>query len=238
MRGISGRILIVSVLMFLLACANNASAQSTILNTPSTDVLEEKKTYVEFDFLTHPTSKETGGFRYYGWRTVYGVKKGFEIGLNATRTDFSDPQPALDIQPNAKWQFYANEETGVSATVGGLMYIPTRATESDTFGFIYANVSKKINKKFGPRLTGGVYSVVGTKSGFGTRRGVMVGYEQPIYKRISFATDFISGKNRFGYVTPALLISPTDKMYIGTGYTFGNEGRGNNALYFYLGYLF
>jgi hypothetical protein len=238
MREIKLCAVIVSVLIFLTTCANDSNAQSTILNTPSTDVVEEKRTYVEFDFLTHPTSKETGGFRYYGWRTVYGIRKGFEIGLNGSRTDLSDPEPALDLQPNAKWQFYSNEETGVAASVGGMMFIPTRRPGTDRFGFIYVNMSKQVNKAFGPRITGGVYGLAGFEKGAGTRAGVMIGIEQPVYKRVSFATDYMSGKNRFGYVTPAFVFTPTDKTIIGLGYTIGTEGRGNNALYFYLGHLF
>lgn len=225
-------------LIFLAACSAISNAQSTILNTPSTDVVEEKKTYIEFDFLTHPTRRSEGGFRYYGWRTVYGIKKNFEIGLNGSRTDFDDPEAALDLQPNAKWQFYNNEEKGIATSVGGIMYIPTRSSGSDTFGLVYANISKQIKGKFGPRLTGGYYGLIGVQNGSGTRSGVMIGIEQPLFKKVSFATDFLSGKNRFGYVTPALVFTPTDKTVIGTGFTIGNQGRGNNAIYFYIGHIF
>jgi len=227
-----------AMLISVLACAETKS-QTTIMNAPSTDVVSEKKTYVEFDFLTHPTKKSEGGFQTYSWRAVYGLKKGLEVGLNGTRTELIDLQPIVELQPNFKWQFYGNEKNGTAATVGGIMFIPTNNRPGiDTFGMLYFNASKKPKAKFAPRITGGFYGLVGRSKGQGERFGVIGAIEQPLFKKVSFVTDYFSGKNRFGYVTPGLVFTPTNKTMFAAGFTIGNQGRGNNAFYFYIGHLF
>jgi hypothetical protein len=64
-----------AVLMFGWVFVEENKAQTTIMNAPSTDVTAEKKTYVEFDFLTFPAKQANGGFQTYSWRVVYGLKK-------------------------------------------------------------------------------------------------------------------------------------------------------------------
>src|SRR6266436_4805800 len=68
----------------LVVLNGNAAAQSTLFNIPSTDVVAEKKVYVEFDFVSHLESHANGGFQTYVPRVVYGVAKKVEIGANVT----------------------------------------------------------------------------------------------------------------------------------------------------------
>jgi hypothetical protein len=51
-------------------------------------------------------------------------------------------------------------------------------------------------------------------------------------------TDWASGHNDFGYVTTGAGITLSDKQNIYAGYSFGNQGRGNNSLGVYYGYIF
>jgi len=48
----------------------------------------------------------------------------------------------------------------------------------------------------------------------------------------------LSGRNRFGYLTPgfAFTVSKTSALY--AGYSIGNFGRKNNALFVYYGITF
>jgi hypothetical protein len=220
-------------------CNDTVVAQSTIFNIPSTDAVAKKKTYLEFDFISHLESHEDGGFQTYVPRAVFGLGKGVEIGANLSFTDaFLDDQP-VELQPNMKWQFYANEENGVAASAGVIGYFPVANREGlDDFGFVYSNVSKKFKGAYGPRITGGAYGLVGREDGLGTKGGAMVGYEQPLHPKISFVTDWFSGKNRFGYVTPGLAFTlPKNSLFL-AGYSIGNEGRKNNALFLYYGITF
>ena len=49
--------------------------------------MAEKKTYLEFDFISHLESHTNGGFQGYVPRVVYGVAKKLEIGANVAFLD-------------------------------------------------------------------------------------------------------------------------------------------------------
>lgn len=227
-------------LMFLVLLSTifSVKAQSTLFNIPSTDVVPTKKVYVEFDFLAHLESYNNGGFQTYIPRAVVGVGKKFEVGVNVAMTKSATPN-SVEIQPNIKYQAYSNEKAGVAVSTGAILYAPiTRRTGTNTFVMVYSNVSKQVKGKYGPRLTGGGYGLVNRVKGTGERGGAMIGYEQPITPKVKFVADWFSGKNRFGYGTPGLAIttSPTSALYI--GYSIGNSGRKNNALFAYWGITF
>jgi hypothetical protein len=68
--------------------------------------------------------------------------------------------------------------------------------------------------------------------------GAIVGYEQPLASKVAFVADWFSGKNGFGYVTPGFSFSLPKNQLINVGYSFGNSGRKNNALFVYYGVTF
>src|SRR5215510_646922 len=214
-------------------------AQSTLFNIPSTDVVAPKKVYVEFDFVSHFESHENGGFQAYVPRAVVGVAKGLEVGANVAFLDTLTPDQPVEFQPNVKYQFYNNEKNGVAAAAGGILYTPiAHRAGIDTFGLLYTTVSKKFKGDHGPRLTGGGYGLVGRADGNGTEGGAIVGYEQPLSNRVNFVADWFSGKNRFGYVTPGFSFVVTKNSALYAGYSIGNFGRKNNALFVYYGITF
>jgi hypothetical protein len=225
----------------LLALLNSqaAVAQSTLFNIPSTDVVAEKKVYLEFDFLSHFESHDNGGFQIYAPRAVFGVGKGVEVGVNLTAVDALAPDQPVYISPNIKWQFYNNDKEGITVAAGGLLYTPiVHRAGADTFGFVYALVSKKVKSERGARFHGGGYALPGLANGAGTKGGAIVGYEQPIAKTVTFVTDWFSGKNAFGYVTPGFSFTLPKSGLFNVGYSFGNRGAGNNALFVYYGITF
>ncbi len=226
-------------LFAIMLSSHIVTAQSTLFNIPSTDVVSKKKTYVEFDFVSHLEAYKDGGFQTYVPRIVFGVGKHIEIGTNVAFTKALLPDQPVELQPNIKYQFYSNEKTGVSAAAGGILYTPiAHRAGVDTFGLLYSVVSKKWKGNYGPRLTGGGYGLVARANGNGTKGGAIAGYEQPLARRVSFVMDWLSGKNRFGYVTPGLsfTVSKTSALY--AGYSIGNSGRKNNALFIYYGITF
>lgn len=227
------------LLALIAICGTQANAQSTLFNIPSTDVVPKWKTYFEFDFISHLESHKNGGFQSYVPRGVFGLGKGFEVGANFSFTDALTPDQPVEFQPNVKWQFYTNEDNGVAVTAGVIGYLPiANRTGTDSFALFYSNVSKKFKGNYGPRLTGGAYGLAGREDGLGTQGGAIVGYEQPLHPKVSFVTDWFSGYNRFGYVTPGLsFILPKNGLF-NVGYSIGNEGRKNNALFIYYGITF
>ena len=55
---------------------------------------------------------------------------------------------------------------------------------------------------------------------------------------MNFVADWLSGKNRFGYVTSGISITVTKSSALYAGYSIGNIGRKNNALFLYYGITF
>jgi len=228
-----------ALVLLTLLQTQTTKAQSTIFNIPSTDVVAPKKVYLEFDFLSHFTSHANGGFQIYAPRVVVGVAKKIEAGINVSFVDTLTPNQPVYVSPNVKVQVYNNESNGVAVALGGLLYTPiANRTGADTYGFLYSVVSKKVKGDHGPRVTGGAYGLPGLSDGLGTKGGAIVGYEQPVSKKVSFVADWFSGKNAFGYVTPGFSISLPKSSLFNVGYSIGNHGRGNNALFVYYGITF
>lgn len=221
-----------------LALSYSAAAQSTIFNIPSTDVQAPRQVYLEADFITHFASYSNGGYQTYEPRLVVGLPGNTEVGVNVVYTRAASPQPVV-VQPNLKWKFYANEKRGLAIAAGVLVSIPvTRRSEGNTTGLVYVLGSKSFPGKRGPRLTFGGYQLVGRFEDGTDKAGVLAGFEQPLTKTFSFVTDWFSGNNAFGYVTPGVGITLSPKNNIYAGYSIGNQGRGNNALGVYYGHTF
>lgn len=238
-RSIIRTVAALSATILAMLPESTAVAQSTLFNVPSTDVVSKKKVYLEFDFLSHFESHADGGFQIYAPRAVFGVGKNVEVGVNITAADALAPGQPVYVSPNVKWQFYSNEKNGVAISAGGLLYTPVaHRAGADTYGFVYSVVSKKVQSNYGPRFTVGGYALPGLADGAGTQGGAIVGYEQPLAKRVTFVTDWFSGKNAFGYVTPGFSFTLPKTSLLNVGYSIGNRGPGNNALFVYYGLTF
>lgn len=227
--------IIVTGLLFA-AFQNCAYAQTSIFNVPTTDVLPPGKLTIEADYIAHPAPYDKAGFQYFGPTIIYGLRKNVEVGLNFFYTLSSEPD-AAEIQPNVKWQFY-HDESGFGAAVGGILFVPlkNRAT-TNVKAMLYTTISKQF-KTDGPRVTTGAYTFVGRMEEGETRGGVLLGYEQPLNRKLTFVADWYSGNNDFGYAAAGLGLTLPKDSYLYAGYSFGNQGRGNNWLGIYLGRTF
>ncbi len=89
-------ILFVSVTAF----AHDAAAQSTILNTPSTDVVAPKKVYVEMDFITNYAWQRDDGSKFANYiaRAVVGVARNVEAGVNVSFTHVRGGGQPIELQ--------------------------------------------------------------------------------------------------------------------------------------------
>lgn len=226
------------LISFFIACTYAVSAQSTIFNVPSTDVIPKGRFLLELDFIAKFERYSKGGYQNYGYRVVYGAKKKVEVGANFFYTRNGETSPK-EFQPNIKWQPYENEKHGVAISTGAQLFIPlNKSAGSRVYTMLYFNGSKTIKKTNGTRLTGGFYSVFGAGSDFGTKRGAIVAIEQPLIRRVSFVADWYSGNNRLGYAAAGFNIVLSSKQFLMFGYNFGNYGRGNNAFSAFYGYTF
>jgi len=226
-----------TVLLIFSACFA-VSAQSTIFNIPSTDVMGEKRFYIEADFIAHFDKWEKGGFQSYGYRTVYGVTRKLEVGVNFFYTRNGSTSPK-ELQPNFKFKVFEKEKFGLAVSAGAQFIVPlNKSAGRRAFGMFYSNASKVIRQTGETRVTGGFYTVVGAERDFGTKNGALLGVEQPIKGKLSLTADWSSGKNRFGYATAGLLYSFTKRQFIQIGCNWGNSGRGNNALSAFYGFTY
>jgi len=242
----------VSVLSLLLF-AQNATAQSTIFNVPSTDTVEKGKTYFEFDFLPQLPGPDVGGMiTIYNPRVIFGLPHDVEVGLNFPIYHYGDSSPSnfAYIQPDVKWKFFKNDDMGLAASAGFVVNIPLNQTDDQAaWSYIYGNISKKW--KDGPRVTFGPYGVVanadptsGPVSFIGTRGGVLVGYEQPLGGAVSFVADWFSSKNSIGYFTPGISVTLPHSGLLNIGYSIGNDSwedsnaTKNRYLFVYYGVTF
>jgi hypothetical protein len=218
-----------------------AAAQSTIFNIPTTDTVAPKHGYFEFDYLLQVPAPDENQFQIFVPRIVVGITPQVEAGANyiITKVKDVDDVPKL-FSPNVKYKYYANDDKGVAAAAGIIGYLASN--DGDSFGQIYANVSKKI--KSGARFTGGVWGSISL--GDDNTGGVLLGYEQPLAGNVSFVADWFSGKNFWGYFTPGISVVLPHSGLLNIGYSIGNNAWNddpgndthNKALFIYYGITF
>ena len=227
-----GRILTIIGALLLLGAYQTANAQTNIFNAPTTDALGKDRAYVEFQYerQVNETSANPQTSIYVP-RAVVGVGQNIEVGANVTFVNTEGTNRTNTFfSPNIKWRFFEDEKNGVAASGGGVLFTPVNyRAGSDTFGMVYTNVSKKVQASFGPRVTAGVYGIVGSSDEqfHGPRAGAIVGVEQPFHPRVSFVADWLSGKNGFGYFTPGVAVNLPKSNQLKLGYSFGNNTFAN-----------
>lgn len=214
------------------------SAQQTIFNVPTTDVLDRGKVYVELDaaFKIDRTNLY-GRFSSFVPRIVVGVGGNVEVGLNVT----GNIQPGSDsttIVPTVKWKFYQNEKKDTALIAGTNFFIPVRNRSYNVGTYSYLAMSKTLNKT---RLTAGGF--VASKNVFApnaVRAGGQFGIEHAVNSKVTLAADWITGRHASGYFTPGVIYKPHPKVTTYWSYSIGNNQAkaGNNFFLFELGYNF
>jgi len=110
----------------LFGSAMYVSAQQTIFNVPTTDVLDKGKVYAELDVSFKTNDQDAlGKFSSFVPRVVVGVGKNVEIGLNVT----GNIQPGTDtttLVPTVKWKFFENKKKDTAIIAGTNFYIPVK----------------------------------------------------------------------------------------------------------------
>jgi hypothetical protein len=229
---------VIPVFALILAAAISGSAQQTIFNVPTSDVLDRGKVYAELDVSFKPNSQGAlGRFSSFVPRVVVGTGGNVEVGFNVT----GNIQPGADsttLVPTVKWKFYENEKKDLALFAGTNFYIPVRNRAYDFGTFSYAAMSKTINKT---RLTGGAF--VASRNVFAAnaaRAGGQFRIEQTLNDEFTIAADWITGIHASGYLTPGLIYRPHPRVTSYWSYSIGNSGtsNGNHFFLFELGYNF
>ncbi len=208
------------------------SAQQTIFNVPTTDVLDRGNVYFELD-ASFKTNDQNAFRKFSSFvpRIVVGVGGNVEVGLNVT----GNIQPGADpttLVPTVKWKFYQNKKKDTALIAGTNLYIPVRNRSYNLGTYSYLAVSKTIDKT---RLTAGGY--VASKNVFASdavRSGGQFGFEQTVNSKFSIAADWITGRHASGYFTPGVIYKPHPKATAYLGYSIGNAdaAKGNHLFEF------
>jgi hypothetical protein len=231
--------------VLIAVTGQQAVAQSTLFNIPSTDAVSKGKVYAEFDYFGQMPTGGASRLNIYVPRGVVGVGGGVEAGANVAASHVGGATQWY-FQPNVKWRFAANDDKGVAASAGTVLYTPMNNRSGlDTFGLVYGNVSKKVKSgNYGPRFTAGPYAVYSGGPGWaGPKAGAILGYEQPIHSKVTLLADWFSGKNSYGYFTPGVSFTLPHNGLFNAGYSIGNDTFSGNAshnrlLFLYYGVTF
>jgi hypothetical protein len=211
--------LIISFFLF------NASTYAQMSNT---DTVERGMFYVEANVGSGVQNHRNGGQQVYGGRFSYGLKHNLEIGVNSSVSNPLDAEYPIEIQPNIKWKVYRNEAKGIEASAGAIAFIPfAKRTGANTFVMTYTNLSKKA--KYGTRFTVGAYALLNHKKEFGTNNGVNLMIEKNVTKKANLSVQWMSGKNRFGYLTGGVNYQVGKKNSLYLGYCVGNYDYDNHG---------
>lgn len=228
----------ITVLIIIALFIIPVSAQQTVFNVPTTDVLDKGKVYVEFD-SSFKTSNQPALQKFSSFvpRVVVGAGKNVEVGLNV----LGNIQPGADatiLVPTVKWKFYENEKKDLAIIGGTNVYLPVRNRAYNIGTYSYLATSKTLKKT---RLTAGGYvfsqNVVAPNA---VRAGGQFAVEQTINSKLTVAADWLTGKHANGYFTPGIIYKPHPKVTTYWSYSIGNTNakNGNHYFLFELGYNF
>lgn len=228
----------ITILIIIALFIIPVSAQQTVFNVPTTDVLDKGKVYVEFD-ASFKTSNQPALQKFSSFvpRVVVGAGKNVEVGLNV----LGNIQPGADatiLVPTVKWKFYENEKKDLAIIGGTNVYLPVRNRAYNIGTYSYLATSKTLKKT---RLTAGGYvfsrNVVAANA---VRAGGQFAIEQTINSKFTVAADWLTGKHASGYFTPGIIYKPHPKVTTYWSYSIGNTNakNGNHYFLFELGYNF
>lgn len=212
-----------------------ASAQQTVFNVPTTDVLDRGKVYVELDVPFKPVDPKFSSFVP---RVVVGAGGNVEVGLNVV----GNIQPGADataLAPSFKWKVYNGGDNGWAIAVGDTVTIPVRNKSYDIGNYAYAEFSKTF--KSGTRITAGGFHFSDDVVAAGAQRaGGQFAIEHPVTQRFTLAADWLTGKHASGYFSPGAYFKPHPKVTVYTAYSIGNTNvsNGNHFFLFEVGYNF
>ncbi len=209
-----------------------ATAQETVFNVPSQDVLAPGAVYGELD---GPFRLSDPKYVAITPRVVVGLGYNLEGGLNL---------PGYINEGDKLWTAMFTLKHGQSLdttgpwtlTEGAHVYLPlTSGRDVGAFGYVMTGY-----KLMGTlRLSGGVYAATQAVTGTGeTEIGVLGGVEFAINGWLTAAVDGYSGKNGLGYITPGLFVNPFGTWIFYPAYQISNVSRDGDSYLFEVGYTF
>ena len=218
---------------------STSSAQQTVFNVPTTDVLDKGKVYFELDVSAKPNDSDTlSRFSSFVPRVVVGAGHHIEVGLNVT----GNVQPGPDsstLVPTFKWKVYEGGDNGWAVVVGEHFFIPVHNKSYSVGNHNYLMVQKTFSTETRIGFGGGLFTrdVVAPNAIRGAGQFTL---EQPVTRRLTIASDWYTGKHASGYWSSGGYYRLTNKITGYAAYSVGNANatRGNHFLLLEFGYNF
>ena len=225
---------VVNLLVLGILAVSPSSAQQTVFNVPSGDVLDRGKIYAELD-ITHSWTADVSSS---SPRIVVGAGHNVEVGLNMNGIATGGPVQTTPT-PTIKWKAYDGGRNGWSFLVGDDLFFPVQNRTYTAGTYSYAELSKTWNSTKS-RATFGAYLFTKRVVASGNRAGGQFAFEQPINARLSVAADWYTGNRSLGFVTPGAILKLTPKLIVYGTYQLGNHGltEGNHQILLEFGYTF
>jgi hypothetical protein len=216
-----------------LFLATFCSAQQTVFNVPSADLLERGKVYGEVD-ATGQASSEVATVTP---RVVFGLGHRFEAGLNINQFSTSG-NTTVSLVPAIKWKLYDNAQNGFSIFAGDNVFLPIHNRSYRVGNYFYAEIAKQFNN--GTRIGFGGFHFSRNVVAIAQRAGGQFSIESPVSKKVTLAADWYTGNHANGYFTPGLIYKASSKFTLYGAYEIGNSQvtQGNHLALIELGYNF
>ena len=205
-------------------------AQQTVFNVPSADIMDKNVTYLEYDAVVGDTALSAANTP----RTVHGIGHHLETGFNISSLN-APSAGSVALVSTAKWKFYDNSHYGLALFAGDHVYNPITMRTYTIGNYVYVAAAKTYRST---RITVGAYDFTAHTIDRANRAGIQAAVEQTVTPRLSFATDWYSGKTSAGYITSGIGYKVTPSITCLSAVQMGNSGllAGNHSLLFIIGW--
>ena len=142
----------------------------------TTELTEERKLDLTFDFLGSIARRDAGGFEWYLPAVAFGVTDRLEVGgaLSViTPTTSLEPQ---EFVPSVRWR-WLETKPGQAAVIGGAWHIPTPGRDrASAYGIVDLAFSQRFASEHVATAGVGIYALVDRRNLGETRRGVTLSW--------------------------------------------------------------
>lgn len=206
------------------------AAQQTLFNLPTPDILPRGGIYGELDNTFALAQQKSVGVEP---RIVAGIGHDFEIGLNFLGVT-APGKPSLGLEPVVKW---GRGPAGFRFTLTNYLAMQSPGPgESGVTARHMAIAHFSRATRVGKFVVGGYNATRGLLA-HGDRAGMTAEYMKPIFRGLTFGSEWLSGNHSLGLLNSGLTYSVGRHSFY-LSYELGNHNGHRNGVEFEYGFRF